>query len=363
MEHADNERAYQLLADIVLDKWIPESRNAGPGKGHIGPLEFNNFSICFGVGAGKNTEVPGVYVKIPKADLFLKSEKKILPLAEEDRRFGESEYEALVYLAQHWTADDLKIKFVKPLDYLSEFNAIVTERADGGDYFRFLRKADMLERFAGRRSGSAAAASLSRLGTALARFHKTAEKEESFPCDPVIAKILLCASRLNSSGLDSGLLEDTIVAVETFRGSRPLTLMTKTLKGLDVRNILIDRSENIFLLDPGRMKEDCREADLARFLVTLRILYWGSLRFFARLSPRQLYERSFLGGYYGPGEMPDQRLLILLTIKELLKHWHIAHVILRLKPWPAPLKNFLKRTYIDPFYKHQLRIEMARLKH
>ncbi len=245
---------------------------------------------------------------------------------------------------------------------MNEFNAIITERAIGKDYFQFLRKADMFERFAGRRSGSAAADSLSRLGTALARFHKTAEKEELFLCDPIIEKILLYASKLSNSGSDSGLLENIILSVEKLKGSKSLTFMTNTLKGLDVRNILMDRAENMFMLDPGRIKVDCREADIARFIVTLRILYWGSLRFFVRLTPPPSYERRFLEGYGGPEKTQDRGLLILLIIKELLKHWHMAYVVLRLKPWPASLKSFFKRIYIDPFYEHQFRIETARLK-
>jgi hypothetical protein len=128
---------------------------------------------------------------------------------------------------------------------------------------------------------------------------------------------------------------------------------------LDIRNILEGENGGLFILDPGKIKLDYQEADLARFLVTCKILYWGSLGLLWPMVPDISYEESFIRGYYGKRPMKT-KLLSLLTTKELFKHWYMAYVVLRLKPWPQGLKRIIKKVYIDRFYKNQLSIEANR---
>jgi len=52
-------------------------------------------------------------------------------------------------------------------------------------------------------------------------------------------------------------------------------------------------------------------------------------------------------------------LLVVLLVKEMLKHWATAHDSLDLKSWPRPVKRAVAATYIDPFYKRQLSRESA----
>ena len=134
-----------------------------------------------------------------------------------------------------------------------------------------------------------------------------------------------------------------------------------TLKGIDLRNLLIDGSDGVFLLDPGRMKRTFREADLARFLLTYRILYWGHWLFALGCEPDPAAEGEFLESYYASSEPASGRLLEFYLVKEALKHWHTAHASLRLKTWPAPVKRLVAAAYIDRFYERQLAVGLERL--
>jgi hypothetical protein len=134
-----------------------------------------------------------------------------------------------------------------------------------------------------------------------------------------------------------------------------------TLKGIDIRNVLMGERDKLFLLDPGRMKRTCREADLARFIMTYRILYWGSGWFFLRLRPDLQGEEQFLQAYYSNSAPPSPKLLGIYLIKEQLKHWHTATESLRLRRWAKPLKGLIQSTYINPYYSRQLAVELKTL--
>ena len=108
------------------------------------------------------------------------------------------------------------------------------------------------------------------------------------------------------------------------------------------------------------MKKDYIEADLARFITTCKILYWGTLLIFLRLSPSHFFTESFIKGYSANNKLSD-RLLNILIIKELLKFWRMAHLITGVRSWPLPIKKILRKIYIDPFYKGQINTELTTL--
>ena len=81
---------------------------------------------------------------------------------------------------------------------------------------------------------------------------------------------------------------------------------------------------DLFLLDPGRLKSACHEADLARFIITYRILYWGSKLFFLRLVPSLEAEKAFYDAYYQSTNQSSSVLQNYFLMKEQIKHWHTA---------------------------------------
>jgi len=351
----NNELIYESLSKKVAEQFF--SRNCDQRELKYSQLEINNFSICFGIDTS-SIGTKGVYVKIPKVDLYLKN-SNIFPLTEEDKRFADQEYQSLRYLAQYWKADDLGISFIKVLGFLREYNAIVTEKIFAKDIYREFRKIDLLNKCGNNGVSDYMRDFISRFGIALSRFHNIKKQESVFEAGSLILKIEKYCGRLKSFKICNYLIDQVLIGVRKLLDYSAPTFKTITLKGLDLRNIFIDCDRHIYLLDPGAMKNDYREADLARFIVTLRLLYWGSPWFFLQFSANKTYEGNLLRGYNDTDNLKvDNKILSAYILKELLKHWHMAYVILNLKPWPLSVKRFLRYSYIDPFYNKQIKAVM-----
>jgi len=355
----ENERIVKSLMHLINNKILPGGESDKDIR--IGPLEINDFSICFWVeihianGRAKRS----LYVKIPKADLYKKQKREILPLSDEDIKLAEDEYNSLVYLSRCWCNDNIGVRFVKPLGFMKEYNAIITERFYAKHFFKMFKRSNLKNIF--NKRNDATHHIMSRLGTALSIFHQTTIKECEFNVGGVLQKIQNICLQLKSFGIDQKFMYRIVSTLERSNKLEITTHYTNTLKGFDVRQVFIDKDGAIFLLDPGKMKTDYKEMDLARFIVTCRILYWGSMLFFLRVAPNISYEESFIKSYYGHNNKRLKRVLGLLIIKELLKHWRMAHIALGLKQWPLLIKKILKKTYIDPFYKWQITNELVKL--
>lgn len=361
IDHERHGTADRVLSNAALQREIAAQVQevlglCGPREVQIGPWQILDFSSVFSIDWRANAQRRGIFAKIPTVALRKHQVGLITPA---DRSFAAAEYDSLVRLSQVWDGADLGVSFVKPLAYLSSYNAIVTQRAYAKEFFALFRRRDLYCRGREPEANDQVRGCLNRLGRALARFHQVCGDEGPFEVEATEKKIRSYLDRLQELKVDRLLLSQVSRDLEPLRGRKSLTRLTDNIKGLDVRNILIDSENQLFLLDPGKLKRDYQEADLARFLVTCRILYWGSLWFFLRLTPHRIYEQSFLQGYYGR-ERPTW-VLTLFTIKELLKHWLMAHVALGLSRWPQPLKAGVKRTYIDPFYHQQIRVELRKL--
>ena len=96
---------------------------------------------------------------------------------------------------------------------------------------------------------------MSRLGEALSKFHQASIRESEFNVENILMKMDGYCSQLKSFGIDISYHVSLLNRLDKLKDYTSQTHITKTLKGLDVRNILIDKSGRLFLLDPGRMKE------------------------------------------------------------------------------------------------------------
>ena len=351
-----NRQLYENLSQRVGHKFL--SGYSALGGIEYGPLEINCFSICFWMETPLHNGRKGVYVKIPKIILYKKENEKIMPLSDDDRQLAEDEYHSLVHLSHHWNNEDIHVRFVNPLGFLTEYNAIVTERFYAKHFFEMYRCSDLKRRL--KKGPDITHSVMSRLGTALSRFHKTSIRECKFDVANILKKMEGCCSQLKSFGVAPKFIDKIMFKLGTFHNFEIYTHYTNILKGFDVRQVFVDKEGAVLILDPGKMKTNYKEMDLARFIVTCRILYWGSPLLFLRMSPDKSYEETFIQAYYGSNKPPD-KILCLLIIKELFKHWRMAYTVLKLKQWPTLIKEVLKKTYIDPFYKLQINAELANL--
>lgn len=322
-----------------------------------GALSTNHFSFTFPVEVMTDSGSQGVFVKIPKADLRVFT-PTIFPISDADRFLAEEEENSLRTLAKHWRADDLDVRWVTLRDVLPEYNAIITDRVTGDEAFQVFRGMDLRQRFGLANSGRRLRRAMERIGEALRRFHQQRSTEKIFHFSEMMPKIEYYCLEL-AAATNNPLPKRTLKALRQFSSWECDALETPTLKGLDIRNVLIDKQDRIFLLDPGKTKMTFREADLARFLMTYRILYWGSLQLLLLRSPDPEAEKAFLRAYYASDDVPP--LLRFYLIKEQLKHWHTAVDSLQRLPWPGIVKEWVAYAYVNPFYSRLLVTELEGL--
>ncbi len=342
----ENREICEAVTELAVDRFLGDRSNA-----HRGPMMTNDWSFCFELRESADASSDGVYVKMPKDEI---ERTQVLPITPGAARLARDEYASLMLLREYWLSDDIAVSFVRPLALIEDYNAIITQRVQGAPFYTRYRRRDLLRR-CGFRGDDRIHDAMRRLGQALARFHTNTGRTASWRGTDFTEKLGRIEAELTAMGLPESAcrkLKSTLSAAERMQGEG---LIAHTLKGLDVRNVLIDE-DKIFLLDPGKIKPDFCEADVARFLMTCRILWWGHPLFGAGLTPSMSYERAFLAGYAehrGPASS-QTRLLSVLMLKELLKTWRMAYQALSGKPWPAAVKYMIRRFYIDPFFKRGL---------
>ena len=72
------------------------------------------------------------------------------------------------------------------------------------------------------------------------------------------------------------------------------------------------------------------------------------------------YEDNFMSGYNSLNFF-SQKALNIMIVKEFFKHWKMAHLSLERKKWPKLLKLFLRKFYVDSFYKYLISNELQEL--
>jgi len=357
-----NDTEPNQVAQLSLARRVVEEITSQPfdmANAEIGPLATNYFSFVFSIGISNNKRVQKVFVKIPKKDLRRDS-KAILPISPADRHLAEAEMESLRTLADQWHADDLAVSWVRLRAGFPDYNAIVTDAVQGDEALMVFRRLDLRRRLGCTKDRDRLRAAMARLGAALGRFHNANSRVTVFRMDQAIPKLEHYCREIESS-THSPVLTEVSQILQAIAGQDIGAVEVATLKGIDIRNVLIDGQDRLFLLDPGRLKHACREADLARFIMTYRILYWGSSLFFLGLRPDVKAEHAFLEAYYSNTAPPSPKLLGFFLIKEQIKHWQTALASLRLLPWPLPLKRLVAATYVNPYYTRELTKELKQV--
>jgi hypothetical protein len=199
-----------------------------------------------------------------------------------------------------------------------------------------------------------------RLGGALGRWHRATAAPMTVEGAEMAARLRQYVGRIEHARGADGSLNAVREACNRFSGQRWETRRAATLKGLDIRNVLEAADGTIWLLDPGKTKLTAREADLARFLLTWRILFWGSPWFVLGVRPHVSIEETFLRAYWDGAPGPPAALHAYL-LKETLKHWHTALESAARRGWTPAKSALIRRVYIDPFYRAAARSALRSL--
>lgn len=354
---SDNRQVQEAIVRAVVER-VARQQFDGT-KVNVTPLVTNYFSFVFSLQIPGPNSLGKVFVKIPKKDLR-RGSNTILPITPADRIMAEDEVNSLQLLADEWAADDLGVSWVRLRTFIPQYNAIVTDAVDATDALGIFRRMDFCSRMGSKASRAWSRGAMARLAEALGRFHKRSTQSSVFFMRESLHKLESYCDELSVKARNEW-PERVKRVLRSMADLKIPAVVVPTLKGIDIRNVLMDERERIFLLDPGRVKRTCREADLARFLMTYRILYWGSRLFLLGLRPDTEAEKAFLKIYYSNTAPGDSRLLSLYLIKEQLKHWHTAIDSLYLLPWSITMKRLVAAIYINPYYTRQLAAEVKKV--
>lgn len=317
----------------------------------IGPLTRNYFSILFPLDLDEGRRL---MIKVAKTDLRDRPDAGLAPatLTDGDRRLGAAEYASLTALRDRWPAA-AAARWVTPVMYEPDFNAIVTERIDAMDVCVPYRRLALRQRLGAAEPGRHLERVMSSIGGALGEWHRTEGRPAVRSGSAMGERLAWYADRIARMVGSDSIFSRTQRVAARVASEQWETLDTSTLKGVDIRNVLEAPDGRVWLLDPGKIKQTAREADLARFLLTWRILFWGSPWFLLRASPHHSSERAFLDAYW-QGAAGNRRIGAAYEMKEVLKHWLTALESLALKSVGQPAVRMIRAMYIHPFYRSQL---------
>jgi len=352
----NNSQDLNTLLSLVLDKLKDDDRFESI-LDH-GPLEFNVFSITFWVKFAGSSGHTSVYVKIPKYIFYDKNINFLSPITKFDIELAVNESNSLDYLSKNWDESN-NVFFIRKLAFIKEFNALVTERIIGTFFFEEYRKHDFSKKNMNQ-DHHKVIKGLYNFGKSLKYFHSKSSTKSEFKAYEIIKKINIYSNYLKISGVSPKYLKQISNKLKKNTEFHNPTFIAKNLKGIDIRQIFITNNHDLVIIDPGKISEGYIEIDIARFIVTCRILYWGTIKIFFQKVPNESFENNFLDGYYGRNHQYSKSLNLLI-IKEYFKQWKVGHSALRERGWPILFKFIFKKIYMDPFYKRLILIEFEKL--
>lgn len=327
------------------------------------PLSRNYYSYTFSASVPTCNGEKSVFVKIPKAG-FLDNSSNILPISAKDRLMARAEESSLRVLEKDWVLDEQNVQWVTFRGMIAEYSALVTDRVFAEDATLFFRNLDLRRRFrmfSPPKEALLLENMMSRIAVSLHKFHNLNSTPSVFLLKNELQKFKFYCEEINKN-TKSAWPKIVLKELELVCNFSCPSVLVRSLKGIDIRNVLIDPSQGINLLDPGKIKPNHPEADVARFLMTYRILYWGSLLLLPFRQPDPKAEGAFLRAYCSSGKGLEPKILAVFLLKEQLKHWHTALCSVEKRSWPDLLKRVVVSIYVNPFYSRQVAKQVILIK-
>lgn len=326
---------------ILIEHLVSISPDISFKNTQFSEISVNDYSFCIEVSSNYHE----IYIKIPKRNQAYKSlkDRTILPLTTEDINFAKAEYESLKNLFEVFQ-DFESFQVIEPIIYIEELNAIVTKKFQGFEFFNEVRKIPF--------SNESKEGVICKQIVSLARSISKISSQIKYSNQPYNSKKILTKISQYLKEIEE---YDFLKNEEYFYTHELKPLFTnhantiKGYKGLDIRNILVNSYGNLCLLDPGKSKEETREAFFARFYATLVIVYWGSPLFIFRFESLARVCELFLETIKEDAGF-DNLIFNFELRKEFIKHWSLARRALEFKRFPNCVKKFIRKYYIDRFY-------------
>jgi hypothetical protein len=333
-----------------------------PANVEISKLDIDYWSFIFQVNWRDGNQDRGVFIKIPRS---ASHDDRIAVTPRNGRavHMAKAEFASLsrLYEFSQKQPPGGAVASIRPLAFWPEWNAIVTARVFGSDLFLALRR-NLLPLMGAAPGENHLGLLLSHLGEWLfdfqysftessARLLRT--EDYAVEIDSYWRRILSdCSAMLPGQALARRL------AGIRLQGELS---MCANLEGFEVRNILLERETNrMYVLDPGEISITCYLENVAQFLASLDILYWGTPWFLLGRRPAPAVRNEFLRGFSLRSPLPPAWLRFFY-VKQLLRLWNDACCVLKRKSLPLGVSAFLQRVYIDQFYMRELETEISGL--
>jgi hypothetical protein len=291
-------------------------------------LESRYFSSVILFSVEGSTALSGrFFAKLPKAARG-RGHEQVPARVPADLELAAQEKRALEVLSATWQSDTAS--YVNPRFFDPHAGMLVFDYVSGHDLYD--RRLPVRLLWGNRMSAFCWA--LERIGDALAAYHACTEMDGEYDTDRLLKKVEVGADAL---GAPSG---GSIPSP----GFRRITRLVKGIKGFELRNIRVG-PDKIWLFDPGRLRDEPPEADIARFLVSIRICAWGTPYFPIPLKT-QFLERAFLAGY-GRIRLVDHEILRLFVLREILWNWREAWDVVAVKQERGQFLRPFRHAYVN----------------
>jgi ubiquinone/menaquinone biosynthesis C-methylase UbiE len=354
MNSTENQRSVASIVDEIERRIIHYYPDLDASQVRIRSHSFEirrwSFISAIDILSTKDQEkLQTIYIKIPKTN---RMEEAIANNVKNkaSKKLAIQEYSTLRLLYDnHSNSSTLQV--VRPLDYLEECNAILTEEFGGDLLYRICR-------------GETNRLSLQeehfediffRCGKWLADFQRDQvydtevelnqdkfQEELSLYLFPILGK-----PRLYNSV--KGIVDSYVG-----RYGSELRFSEFMLDGFEIRNILVNEDQKLAVFDlsclPGFLYND-----LARFITSVKIINWGTRKFIYQTPLKSsAYIDAFLRGFYSTMKIVKP-VLDLFLLKEWLRQYALAYLSIEGKSYPTMLKKMIQKIYIDPFFQREIK--------
>jgi hypothetical protein len=267
------------------------------------------------------------------------------------RKSAETEFNGFtdIYSIRDWPEG---CSAVRPLDYMSSYNAIVTQFVPSEDLFRQCRRAVTC---GGAPASEHVHDSLGRCGTWLRHFQRSHDCRQTLriTSDQLLSDINGWAHAIKPLSIRPRLLDSLLHRLESNPWAQDVP-KARTCEGFEVRNIIVDRGGTVRLVDPGLLSWSSGLEDVAHFLASLTMLYWGTPALWLGVPTAKSYRHSFFDAWNLQDLWLAPEILAWFETREWFRQWSEAYRVLSRKPYPPTLSRFLRAVYVDAFFLNRI---------
>ena len=285
----------------------------------------------------------------------------------EQKSLSEFEFHQQAYQYFHGEKDTYSV--VKPVDYLPELLCLITEKAEGIDLGKLIRRAHFaVSGYSLQRQELGL--HFQRCGKWLALLHKsfTSDRPANFDSKKIGQQVNHYFNRFKKAGgsvnIADPIRQKILLMTDLFKGT---TMPQGRLHGdFKLRHIFVT-DKTITPIDFGNEFEGDMIHDVARLLVEVKLINFGRV-LPLRSELTDYLQKQFLRGYLGNGQYPA--LLRYYYIIWLWAKWDRRLVKLATNPiakkidpflGPLGIKAAINKTYVNKWFYHELTSELNQL--